>query len=370
MQCDYINECGSCTLSIPYKEQVNLKENLIRNKFKEFFDGDFEFFISKDRHYRTRAEFGIWHEKDEISYTMNSKNGNKICISSCPKVSEKIYNTMPILLSNLKKSEMLKNKLFAVEFTDSTNELLITLLYHKKLENIQSELLNLKENLKIPNLCIMARSRGEIAQTQSPNLIDSLNIDDEIYKLSYQETAFIQPNREVNQKMISWAKTCIKDSKDMLELYCGHGNFTIPLSFKFKKVLATEISKSSIKHALNNCDINSITNTKFIRLSADELMSAFAKVREFQRLKDIDIFSYNFSHILVDPPRAGLESSVINFIKNYENIIYISCNPKTLKENLKELCKTHKIAKFGIFDQFANTDHIECGVFLRSKNAR
>ncbi|EAK1829845.1 tRNA (uridine(54)-C5)-methyltransferase TrmA, partial [Campylobacter jejuni] len=51
-------------------------------------------------------------------------------------------------------------------------------------------------------------------------------------------------------------------------------------------------------------------------------------------------------------------------IKKYENIIYISCNPITLKENLKELSLTHRVEEFALFDQFANTPHLECGVFL------
>ena len=105
-------------------------------------------------------------------------------------------------------------------------------------------------------------------------------------------------------------------------------------------------------------------------MDADELMSAFKKEREFNRLKNVNLDDFNFTHILVDPPRAGLSDSVMDFIKNYENIIYISCNPTTLKQNLTNLCKTHKVVKFAIFDQFANTNHIECGVLLKAKNER
>ena len=98
-------------------------------------------------------------------------------------------------------------------------------------------------------------------------------------------------------------------------------------------------------------------------------MSAFGREREFNRLRELDIFSYDFSHVLVDPPRAGLDESVINFIKNYENIIYISCSPQSLKRDLAQLAVTHEAVKFAVFDQFANTTHIECGVLLKSKNA-
>ena len=156
--------------------------------------------------------------------------------------------------------------------------------------------------------------------------------------------------------------------RDLLELYCGHGNFTIPLAAKFNRVLASEISKSSIANARINCELNGVCNAQFVRLSADELMSAFARQREFERLKGIDIFSYDFSHVLIDPPRAGLEPSVIDFIKNFQNLIYISCNPQTLFENLRSLCITHEVRRFAIFDQFAHTAHIECGVLLRRRS--
>ena len=158
-------------------------------------------------------------------------------------------------------------------------------------------------------------------------------------------------------------------ARDLLELYCGHGNFTIPLAAKFNRVLASEISKSSIANARINCELNGVCNAQFVRLSADELMSAFARRREFERLKGIDIFSYDFSHVLIDPPRAGLEPSVIDFIKNFQNLIYISCNPQTLFENLRSLCATHEVRRFAIFDQFAHTSHIECGVLLRRRSS-
>ncbi|QCD45237.1 tRNA (uridine(54)-C5)-methyltransferase TrmA [Campylobacter mucosalis] len=364
MDCLHLKECGSCTLFNPYDKQVDFKLEFLRENFSEFYGGDFEFFKSDESHYRTRAEFGIWHENDAISYTMNGVNGNKILIKNCPKVSRKIYDFIPNLIEILGQFEGLKSKLFGVEFIDSTSELLCVLLYHKRLnESFKNELEILKSAFK--NVNFIARSKGVKIILDEPNLSDKLNIDDKIYTLNYDENAFIQPNKKVNESMIGWAKSCVKNGTDLLELYCGHGNFTLPLSENFRAVLATEISKSSIKNATKNCELNGIKNINFVRLSADELMSAFNREREFNRLKNLDIFSYDFSHILVDPPRAGLSKNVIEFIKNYENIIYISCNPATLKENLRELVRTHKIVKFAGFDQFANTHHLECGALLK-----
>jgi tRNA (uracil-5-)-methyltransferase len=165
--------------------------------------------------------------------------------------------------------------------------------------------------------------------------------------------------------MVGWVKQKLKTSdKDLLELYCGHGNFTLPLSSKFRSVLATEISKRSIKTALENCQINDITNISFVRLSSEELTEALNKVREFRRLEGIDLKSFDFDTVFVDPPRAGLDEKTLEFISDFKKIIYISCNPQTLKRDLDILKQKYKISEFAVFDQFAYTHHLECGVIL------
>lgn len=169
--------------------------------------------------------------------------------------------------------------------------------------------------------------------------------------------------------MIEWVlKNTPSSSKDLCELYCGGGNFTIPLSKKFNKVLATEISKTSIKSALRNCTLNNISNIEFVRMSSEELTEALEEKRAFNRLKNIDLKSYDFDTIFMDPPRSGLDDNTRALAKKFENIIYISCNPETLHRDLEELTKTHKIVKFALFDQFAYTKHIESGVILKKSS--
>ncbi|MSN97050.1 tRNA (uridine(54)-C5)-methyltransferase TrmA [Campylobacter sp. FMV-PI01] len=362
--CKHLGECGSCTLNLSYNEQINLKLSFIKDKFRDLYSGDFEFFTSKTKGYRIRAEFGIFHEKNDLFYTMNGLNTRYLKINECPKVDIKISNLMPNLLNALKGDERLKFKAFGTEFIATNHDILVVLLYHRDIYEIKENLENLAKNLGIN---LIARSRGKKLIFGSEILNESFFIKGREFKYTFESGAFIQPNKSVNEKMISWVLDNIKSPKDLLEMYCGHGNFTIPLSFKFNKVLANEISKNAIKNAKINALQNNALNLDFLRISSEELMSAFNGAK-FNRLNDIDLNEFDFSHILVDPPRAGLDGSVINFIKNYENIIYISCNPLTLHENLKEICKTHKILNFAIFDQFVNTNHIECGVILRREN--
>ena len=369
--CKFVGECGSCTLDAPYEEQVEFKKGFIRREFEPFYNGEFEFFASQKAGYRTRAEFGIWREGEELSYTMHGAKAKRVFVDECPKVAAPIANLMPRLLGALAKNQILKEKLFGAEFISCASGILATLLYHKRLgEAEQGEIENLAREFAGYRVTIAARAKGQKLLSGELNLQDRLNIGDKIYKFTFGDGAFIQPNTAVNEKMIAWAKDCVERGTDLLELYCGHGNFTVAMAEKFKRVLATEISKSSIANALKNCELNGVNNIKFLRMSAEELISAFGREREFNRLRELDIFSYDFSHVLVDPPRAGLDASVINFIKNYENIVYISCSPQSLKRDMAQLDATHEAVKFAVFDQFANTAHIECGVLLRSKNAK
>lgn len=369
--CKFVGECGSCTLDAPYEEQVEFKKGFIRCEFEPFYNGEFEFFASQRAGYRTRAEFGIWREGEELSYTMYGAKAKRVFIDECPKVAAPIANLMPRLLRALAKNQILKEKLFGAEFISCASGILATLLYHKRLGKAeQGEIESLAREFVGHRVTIAARAKGQKLLSGELNLQDRLNIGDKIYKFTFGDGAFIQPNTAVNEKMIAWAKGCVERGADLLELYCGHGNFTVAMAEKFKRVLATEISKSSIANALKNCELNGVNNIKFLRMSAEELISAFGREREFNRLRELDIFSYDFSHVLVDPPRAGLDASVINFIKNYENIVYISCSPQSLKRDLTQLAATHEAVKFAVFDQFANTAHIECGVLLRSKNAK
>jgi tRNA (uracil-5-)-methyltransferase len=100
-----------------------------------------------------------------------------------------------------------------------------------------------------------------------------------------------------------------------------------------------------------------MTNIEIARLSDNETASALAKERPFRRLENIELDSYDFSHILVDPPRAGLSDKTINLSRQFENMIYISCNPETFIRDLKKLDK--EIKSIAVFDQFANTKHLE-----------
>ena len=154
----------------------------------------------------------------------------------------------------------------------------------------------------------------------------------------------------------------------MLELYCGNGNFTLPLAAQFGKVMATEIAKSSVNSAHFNLTENGIDNVTIVRLSSEEMTQALAGARPFRRLAQVDLSSFDFGTILVDPPRAGLDAESLALMQQFDQVIYISCNPETLLDNLQELKQTHDLKRLALFDQFPYTHHAECGVVLHKRN--
>ena len=371
MNCEYFGICASCTLyDKSYEEQLNFKLQREKQRFSNFTNIDFDIIKSEDTAFRNRAEFRIWWEKDEsgneiLSYAMNDFKKNILKIDSCQIVSPQIQELMPKLIKELESDLLFSYKLFAVEFLGSTtNDMLVTLIYHKKLED--EWILKVKEIEEKLNIKIMGRSRKQKIILSSDCINETLTINNQDFFFAYEEGGFTQPNTKVNIQMIEWVLNNIKNSsKDLCELYCGGGNFTIPLSTKFSKVLATEISKTSIKSALRNCALNDVSNIQFIRMSAEEFVQGLQGVRTFERLKNVNLKDYNFDTIFMDPPRAGLDDVTRALAKDFEQIIYISCNAETLHRDLDELTKTHKIVKFGLFDQFAFTNHIETGVILK-----
>lgn len=322
---------------------------------------------SLEEHYRARAEFRIWHEGETCHYAMNrlDKQGS-IMITECPKVIVPIEKRMWRLLEAINGSPVLSRKLFGIEFlATSTDSCLVTMLYHRKLDAIwEAEAKQLEPLLDIS---VIGRSRKQKALLSRDFVTEQLTIDGHDYKYRYYEGGFTQPNPAVNVKMIEWVTSRIAEDRreDLLESYCGLGNFTLPLSKLFTKVLATEISKNGIKAAKENCQLNGVENISFVRLSSEEMTQALTGVRAFRRLEGTDLKAYDFSHVLVDPPRAGLDEDTIMLISGIETILYISCNPETLSRDLEVLTRTHVVADATLFDQFPHTSHIESGVVLR-----
>ncbi|OTQ58109.1 tRNA (uridine(54)-C5)-methyltransferase TrmA [Gilliamella sp. A7] len=354
-----------------YNQQLQNKITNLKTLLSDFSLPDLQVFSSPISHYRMRAEFRIWHNGEELYHIMYDKKTKKrVRIDSFPIASQLINRAMQTILPLLQYNDKLRHQLFQIDyFSTLSGQLLITLLYHKKLDDqwiIEAERLKqqLAEQGIIANL--VGRASNQKIAVNVDYVDETLPIFDKNFSYRQVENSFTQPNAAINIKMLEWAISVTKDSKgDLLEFYCGNGNFSIALAQNFKKVLATEIAKASVYSAQHNIKVNNIDNLIIARLSAEEFTSAIKKERQFNRLQGINLDDYQCQTVLVDPPRAGLDDNTLDILQSYQRIIYISCNPNTLKNNLEQLTKTHHIEHFAMFDQFPYTDHIETGIVLR-----
>ncbi|MEA3374375.1 MAG: tRNA (uridine(54)-C5)-methyltransferase TrmA [Campylobacterota bacterium] len=369
MDCKHFGECGSCrNYEGGYETQLTSKRTKIEMMFASLYRGEITLFASPEEHYRARSEFKVWHVGDKSHYAMNAlDHKGVVLLEECPKVIRPISDLMFDLLEAI-KSESIDKKLFGMDFLSSSEgEIAVSMLYHKKLDEAwQAKAEKLSRQFGIH---IIGRSRKQKVVIGQDYVTETLQIAGKNYEFQQIENSFTQPNPRVNEKMVGWAMEQFDGiGGDLLELYCGAGNFTIPFASKFDKVLATEISKSSINAAKKNMQLNGVTNIDFVRMSAEEFVQALDGVREFRRMAEIDLSSYVLKTLFVDPPRAGMDEASCDFAARHENLLYISCNPETLKRDLERLSSTHTIQSMALFDQFPYTDHLEMGVMLKKES--
>ncbi|MGY4490766.1 tRNA (uridine(54)-C5)-methyltransferase TrmA [Pseudomonas sp. TE3610] len=349
-----------------YSRQLDEKTARLRELLAPFDAPEPAVFDSPREHYRLRAEFRLWRQDGQRHYAMFApgEKHTAILIEEFPIASLRINELMPKLKAAWQANEALSNKLFQVEFlTTLAGDAMVTLCYHRPLdEHWQVAAEQLAADLGIS---LIGRSKGKRVVIGRDFAVEKLDVAGRVFSYQQPEGAFTQPNGTVNQKMLTWAYEVLGQREDdLLELYCGNGNFTLPLATRVRKVLATEISKTSVNAALNNLADNAVDNVTLVRLSAEELTEALNEVRPFRRLQGVDLKSYEFGSVFVDPPRAGMDPDTCELTRRFDNILYISCNPETLAANIAQLHDTHRIERCALFDQFPYTHHMESGVLL------
>lgn len=340
------------------------------------WDSAVDVFESQKTHFRMRANFQMWHDDprkktpDGFYFTM--------CDPGCPREPQEVVNfprgtalinkLMADLMVVFQEQNVIFQNLFEVRFlTTQTEQAIIILLYKKPLPaewQAVAEDLCKKLNVKIVG---RARKMMQVAGGDE-TVIERYTVHGVDYQYYQTEGAFSQPNAGVCEKMLTWAmdRTQGSSNEDLLELYCGGGTFTAPLSKNFRNVLATEISKASVDLAHKTFALNNIHNIKIARLSSEEFSDAYSGKKTFARLAEskIDLKSYAISTVVVDPPRAGLDPDTCRIISQFAKIVYISCNPETLARDVLKLKETHDVVRVAAFDQFPYTHHLEGGVFL------
>ncbi|AVJ56914.1 tRNA (uridine(54)-C5)-methyltransferase TrmA [Idiomarina sp. OT37-5b] len=359
---------------LDYQQQLNAKRDSMRQQYRKVGVTDFEVFPSAPVHYRMRAEFRLWHEGDDLYYIMfNPETREKVRMDQFLPGSELINRLMQAVRDYVIDKPLLRRKLFQVDFlTTTTQQAIVSVLYHRPLDDEwQAAAAGLHQHLQsyADVVHLIGRARKQKVVFGEESVTERVTVNGRDYQSIQTENSFTQPNAGINQQMIEWVSRHAGNAQhDLLELYCGNGNFTLPLAQQFRQVLATEISKSSVHAAREGARLNEIDNVTVVRMSAEDFSQAMQGKLASKRAADAQLERFNCQTVLVDPPRAGLDQLALELVAQYSRIIYISCNPETLIENIEALGEQFEVTAAAIFDQFPYTDHIEAGVIIEKKS--
>ena len=169
---------------------------------------------------------------------------------------------------------------------------------------------------------------------------------------SFHPTDFIQINAGLNRLMVPHALEllALKPDDTVMDLFCGLGNFTLPIAKRCAQVIGVEGSDMMVKRAEMNAALNDITNVMFFSANLDNEAVVYM------------LAQHPVSKLLIDPPRVGAVEIVkrIEMI-NPERIVYVSCNPATLARDAGILVneKGYRMTQAGVMDMFPHTAHVE-----------
>jgi 23S rRNA (uracil1939-C5)-methyltransferase len=176
-------------------------------------------------------------------------------------------------------------------------------------------------------------------------------LKDENIKIGFSPVDFIQVNTEVNQQMVAQAlhHLDLKSTDHVLDLFCGLGNFTLPMARRCAQVTGIEGDEPMVGRAKQSAIDNDIRNTEYFAtdLTKPEPDASWMRAK--------------FDKILIDPPRSGAMeiAQIINRFKS-QKIVYISCQPSSLVRDSKIICSHgYKLEHLGIMDMFPQTAHVE-----------
>lgn len=370
MNCEHFGVCNACVnYEGGYEAQLSRKLDTLKAEFGHLWDADIEVFKSPESNFRDRVEFRVYKEGDDgLYFALTNREKRFFEVHECEILSAPLNSIIKVLPQALNEDKNLRGGLFSAELLgNGKDECVLNLVYHRRLDDTWQQ--SAEALAKKHNISITGRSKGAIRIIGKDYVTRSFKVQGEQLKYIIKQNCFSQPNGSVNEQMLGWAVRNASGEGDLIEMYCGSGNFTIAFAKKYRKVFATEVVKEAIDAAKTNKELNNADNLHLGRISAEEAAQALSGAREFNRLQGIDLKEFDFHTIFVDPPRSGLGKEGRESAAMYDEIIYISCSPETLKTDLEYLTQTHEIKAFAAFDQFAYTNHLECGVRLTRRQS-
>lgn len=358
-RCEHYGLCGGCSLQ-HVKPSVQIQNKL--NAFLELMQQAgikppllLPAITGKTWGYRRKARLSIKfiQKKDKVLVGFRERNGRFVanlehCHTLDPSIGEKISEFSDILYQLTIREHIPQMEIAVGESK--------TAIILRHLVDFGKEDLNL--------LCKFASAHNFqlYLQPKGPDSIHlywpsdstpllNYNLSDYNLSLEFHPNQFIQVNNDVNNKMVKRTLELLELTPEdrVLDLFCGIGNFSLPIAKYSKQVVGVEGNLQAVERATQNAKLNTIDNTEFF-------------------CTDLSQPPYNknwaglvFDKIVLDPPRTGAKE-VMDYLPTWKanRIVYISCNPATLARDSKLLQgKGYTLEKAGVMDMFPHTQHVE-----------
>jgi 23S rRNA (uracil1939-C5)-methyltransferase len=356
--CEHYTICGGCSLQhLDPEKQILAKQSILIDQFKSIAKlEDFELWPALTGPfwgYRHRARLGVKDviKKGRVLVGFREKASPFLAeIESCdvlhPSVGKRLMD-----LSALIGGLSIKDKIPQIEVSICDNR---TALVFRILEPLSDDDIAILSSFELSaNVDIYTQSKGPdtIAPLAGEKPALSYALPNEV-TLYFGPSDFVQVNVEINRKMINRALQTLdlNENDNVLDLFCGLGNFTLPMAKVAGHVTGVEGSDDLIKRAKENADKNGISNASFYTANLME------------EVDDEPWTKQKYNKVLIDPPRLGAKE-ILHYLPKWgaEQVLYISCNPSTLARDaailVNELGYTMKRA--GVMDMFPHTSHVE-----------
>jgi 23S rRNA (uracil1939-C5)-methyltransferase len=368
--CQHFSMCGGCDLQhlniqahLPFKQQ-KVTELFERNGYAQSPVNKSKKSVNKVSlpwqepissqalHYRRKARIGVQYNKNgQATIGFRQRGSNQlVAIKKCPVLVEpfdELFKPLNQVLTKLSGS----NPVGHIEVI-ATQVLTLTIRQLVKMSDQDHELW---VAFSQQHQCQIMIDDGKIITPLTTCEPLSYLIDEDI-KIQFNADDFIQVNHQVNTKMVAQAIEwlALKPQDKVLDLFCGLGNFSLPIAKRVANVIGVEGVDKMVQQAKENALDNHINNCQFYQADLNSDWQSYPWVNE------------TFNKILIDPARAGAYKAIEQLVKlNIKQLLYVSCDPSTLaNDSALLLIHGYKIEKISLIDMFSQTKHIETMVLF------
>ncbi|MDB2182864.1 23S rRNA (uracil(1939)-C(5))-methyltransferase RlmD [Citrobacter farmeri] len=350
-RCPHFGICGGCqqqhaSIELQQRSKSAALSRLMNNDVTEVI-------ADAPWGYRRRARLSLNYQPKTQTFQMGFRkaaSSDIVDVRQCPILVPQLEALLPDLRACLVSLQGVRH-LGHVELVQAGSGTLMILRHTAPLSRADNEKLERFSHSK--GLSLYLAPQSEILETLSGQTpwYESNGL-----RLNFSPRDFIQVNEGVNQKMVSSALAWldVQPGDRVLDLFCGMGNFTLPLATRAASVVGVEGVPALVEKGRENAQQNELHNVTFFHenLEEDVTRQPWAK--------------HGFDKVLLDPARAGAASVMQHIIKLQPGrIVYVSCNPATLARDSEALFRAgYQIKRLAMLDMFPHTGHLESMVLF------